>query len=51
MYYMTKTLSRSLSLSLSPCLSVKGYPPSEKADNILQNVMTKKVVFIKQSVF
>ena len=63
MYYITKTtLSLSLSLSLSLCtrffitkienlitkLSVKGYPSSEKTDNILQKVIITKVVFINE---
>ena len=59
MYYITKT---TLSLSLSLCtrffitkienlitkLSVKGYPSSEKTDNILQKVIITKVVFINE---
>ena len=61
MYYITKT-TLSLSLSLSLCtrffitkienlitkLSVKGYPSSEKTDNILQKVIITKVVFINE---
>ena len=31
---------------LSTKLSVKGYPPSEKTDDILQNVIKTNVVFI-----